>query len=130
MTEELPKNQGFLKFIVIFMGILIVIGLAVIIWKVIDLAKKKAAREKMEAAQQEKMLSQIPSSLMPAAPFAFDFTLESGEQILEISAAPGGLWVRLGKQGMTSRIILVDFTGKVIGEVKVKQSHEIADPAQ
>lgn len=112
------------------MGILIVIGLAVIIWKVIDLAKKKAAREKMEAAQQEKMLSQMSPSHMPGTPFAFDFNLESGERILEMSAASGGLWVRLGKQGMTSRIILVDFTGKVIGQVKVKQSHEIADPAR
>lgn len=125
MTEEVPKTSPFLKFIVIFMGILIVLGLAVVVWKVIDLAKIKAAREKQEAAQAE--LSLKPEQL-PDAPFAFDVTLESGEMILETSATSGGIWFRIGRQGKTSRIIYKDFTGKTIGRIEVKRNHEDVTP--
>lgn len=125
MTEEVPKTSGFLKFIVIFMGILIVLGLGVVVWKVIDLAKQKAAREKMEAAQKE--LTLTPEQV-PGEDFAFEVTLESGEVILEISAAPGGLWVRIGRDGQTSRIIYKDLTGKTIGRIEVKRNHEDVMP--
>ncbi|WP_339860512.1 hypothetical protein [Paremcibacter congregatus] len=122
MTEELPKTSGFLKFIVIFMGILIVVGLAVVVWKVMDLAKKKAAREKLEAAQKERLLTAQERGALPAEPFSFDLNLESGEEILESSSAAAGLWVRIGRDGVTQRIILVDYSGKVIGSIQVKHN--------
>ncbi|MCK5424936.1 MAG: hypothetical protein KAI89_06160 [Emcibacter sp.] len=121
MTEEVPKTSGFLKFIVIFMGILIVLGLTVVVWKVIDLAKQRAARLEMEAAQTEVPL--VPEQVISEA-FAFDVTLESGEVILETSAASGGIWFRIGRDGKTSRIIYKDFTGKTIGRIEVKRNNE------
>ncbi len=125
MTEEVPKNSGFLKFIVIFMAILIVLGLAVVVWKMIDLAKQKAAREKQEAIQQE--LTSGPEQ-MPVEGFAFDLTLGPREVILETSAAANGLWIRIGRDGKTSRIIYKDFTGKTIGRIEVKRDHEDVTP--
>ena len=121
MSEEVPKNSPFLKFIVIFMGILIVLGLGVVVWKVIDLAKQKAAREKREAAQKELMLK--PEQL-PVAGFDFEVTLESDEVILETSATTGGLLFRIGRDGKTDRLIYKDFTGKTLGRIKVKRNHE------
>ncbi|NOZ64945.1 MAG: hypothetical protein GXP00_00330 [Alphaproteobacteria bacterium] len=114
MTEEVPKNSPFLKFIVIFMGILIAVGLAVVVWKVIDLAQQKAAREKREAAELVQ-----PASQLPEQPFAFDVTLAAGEVILESTAAPGGLWLRIGRDDKTSRMIFMDYAGKTLGRIKV-----------
>ena len=121
MSEEVPKNSPFLKFIVIFMGILIVLGLGVVVWKVIDLAKQKAAREKREAAQKELMLK---TEQLPVAGFDFEVTLESDEVILETSATTGGLLFRIGRDGKTDRLIYKDFTGKTLGRIKVKRNHE------
>jgi hypothetical protein len=114
MTEEVPKNSPFLKFIVIFMGILIAVGLAVVVWTVIDLAQQKAAREKREAAELV-----LPASKLPERPFAFEVTLPPGEVILESTAAPGGLWLRIGRDGKTSRMIYMDYAGKTLGRIKV-----------
>lgn len=125
MTEEVPKTSGFLKFIVIFMGILIVLGLTVVVWKVIDLAKQRAARLEMESAQTEVPL--VPEQVI-SDKFAFDVTLESGEVILETSATSGGIWFRIGRDGKTSRIIYKDFTGKTIGRIEIKRDHEKAMP--
>ncbi len=118
----MPKNYGFLKFIVIFMGVLIVLGLAVVVWKVIDLAKQKAAREKSEAARQEQMTPPQPAGRQFDKPFDFDLALESDERILETTANPAGLWLRIGRGGRTERMILVDFSGKVIGRIQVKHN--------
>ncbi len=106
------------------MGVLIVLGLAVVVWKVIDLAKQKAAREEMEAAKKELVITPAPVEQMPETSFAFDLTLESGERILETSAAAGGLWIRIGQDGKSSRLILVDYSGKIIGTIQVKRDHE------
>lgn len=125
MTEEVPKTSKFLKFIVIFMGILIVLGLTVVVWKVIDLAKQRAARVEMETAQAELILT--PEQVI-SDKFAFDVTLESGEVILQTSATSGGIWFRIGRNGKTSRIIYKDFTGKTIGRIEIKRDHEKAMP--
>lgn len=104
------------------MGILIVIGLAVVVWKVMDLAKKKAAREKIEAVQKELTLKESERGALAKDPFAFDLHLESGEQIMETSAAAAGLWVRIGRDGMARRILLLDYTGRVLGTIQVKRN--------
>lgn len=115
------------------MGVLIILGLMVVVWKVIDLAKQKAAREKREAMEQAHTLD--PATLSPAhsqkmiAPFAYDLSLSAGERILETSAAANGLWIRIGSGGMTNRIILKDFDGKTIGKIMVKQNDKNAVPA-
>ena len=126
----MPKNYGFLKFIVIFMGILIVLGLAVVVWKVIDLAKQKAAREKREAMEQQNSpVVRIPKGQQQ--PFEFEIQLESGEEILEMTSAPNGLWIRIGKQSETHRMLLLDYSGKPIGQITVTQGQKNgALPAQ
>ena len=111
------------------MGILIVLGLVVVVWKVIDLAKQKAVREEMEAAQQGVIVAPEPTFRTPSASFAFEVTLESGEKILETTSAPEGLWIRIGRDGKTERIILKDRTGKIIGRIKVKRSDDAPVPA-
>ena len=103
------------------MAILIVFGLVVVVWKVIDLAKQKAAREEMEAAQEEKVV--IPQE-RPITGFAFDVTLESDEVILETSVTTGGILFRIGRHGKTDRLIYKDFSGKTIGRIGVTRNHE------
>ena len=110
------------------MGILIVLGLVVVVWKVIDLAKQKAAREEMEAAQQGVIVEPESTFRTSGAPFSFEVTLESGEKILETTSAPEGLWIRIGRDGKTERIILKDRTGKTIGRIKVKRTHDASVP--
>ncbi len=112
------------------MGILIAVGLVVVVWKVIDLAKQKAAREKREALQQEQTTEpatfvQIPGQL----PFAHDLPLGEGERIIEISPAANGLWIRIAVGGKTRRIILKDFAGKTTGTIKIKRDDEDAASA-
>ncbi len=112
------------------MGILIAIGLVVVVWKVIDLAKQKAAREKREALQQEQTIEPATFAHVPGQPpFAHDLALAEGEKIIEISPAPNGLWIRIGADGKTRRIILKDFAGKTIGTIKIKRDDEEAASA-
>jgi len=116
MTEEVPKNHSFLKFIVIFMGILIALGLIVVVWKVIDLAQKRAARQEQQA---------VMPVAMPDRSFDFEVMLNPGETILETSAAGQDLWIRTGRDGKTSRLILVNRTGKIIGTIRVPTSSTV-----
>lgn len=97
----------------------------VVIWRIMDLAKQKAARLEIEATQ-EALTLKPPQG--PGATFAFDVMLESGEVILETTAAADGLWFRIGRDGKTSHLIYKDFTGKVIGRIEVKRNHEEAMP--
>lgn len=108
------------------MGILIVLGLGVVVWKVIDLAKQKAAREKQAAMQTEQPFVSQASNPVSFESFSVDLHLESGENIQDTSATSGGLWLRIGKNGETSRLILVDLSGKIIGNIHIKQDHEKA----
>ena len=117
----MPNNQGFLKFIVIFMGILIVVGLAVIVWKMVDLAKQKAAREKNEAQQQEKVQMPVEPASSSFDDFSHHLSLESGERILETTATNGGIWVRIGKDGVSSRMVLITIKDGVKGTVQIKR---------
>jgi len=119
MTEEVPKNHSFLKFIVIFMGILIALGLIIVVWKVIDLAQKRAARQEQQATVET----------VRNKSFDFEVMLNPGERILETSAAGQDLWIRTGRDGKTSRLILVDRAGKIIGTIRVKQNNDNAAPA-
>ena len=75
-------------------------------------------------AMQKELVTQPEQ--VPDKAFAFDVSLESGEVILETSAAPGGIWIRIGRDGKTRRIIYKDFTGKTIGRIGVKRNHEDA----
>ncbi len=96
-----------------------------VVWKVIDLAKQRAARLEMEAAQQELILK--PEQVSNAG-FSFDMNLESGEVILETTAAANGLWFRIGRDGKTDRLIYKDFTGNTIGRIEVKRDDEETVP--
>ncbi|VAV90876.1 hypothetical protein MNBD_ALPHA01-611 [hydrothermal vent metagenome] len=112
------------------MGILIAIGLVVVVWKVIDLAKQKAAREKREALQQEQTIEPATAAQISGQlPFAHDLPLGEGEKIIEISPAANGLWIRIGADGVTRRIILKDFAGRTIGTIKIKRDDEDAASA-
>jgi len=111
------------------MGILIILGLIVVVWKVIDLAKQKAAREKSEAMQQAQTIEPAMAARVFGKSFAYDLSLAPKEKILETTAAANGLWIRIGEGGNTSRIILKDFAGKTIGMINIKRDHEEAVPA-
>jgi len=102
------------------MGVLIALGLAVVVWKMVDLAKQKAARTQGAAARQERKAPPLAAGRRFEAPFAFDLSLEPDERILETTPAAAGLWLRIGRGGVTQRIILVDDAGRIIGSIQVK----------
>ncbi len=108
------------------MGILIIIGLIVVVWKVIDLAKQKAAREKKETIQQVQTLEPVTDTQVFGKSLVHDLSLAPKEKILEMTAAANGLWIRIGEGGSTSRIILKDFAGKTIGTINIKRDDEKA----
>ncbi len=112
------------------MGILIIIGLIVVVWKVIDLAKQKAAREKKEVLQQERTLEPDTGTTIAkqafGKSFSHDLSLAPKEKILEMTAAANGLWIRIGQGDRTRRIILKDFSGKTLGVINIKRDNEAA----
>ena len=90
-----------LKALVIGMGILIVIGVVVLVYAIVDRASKTGARETM-AAQSK-------------------IDLPAGAEIVETSIGDGRIVVRLSLSDGNQRLLLIDAdTGDRIGAINLK----------
>ena len=114
--EQMPKNYRLLKGIVITLGILIVVMLIILVVASIN---KYNDQKRAEAALVEKYQSSRPVSSPINTPFEIDLPLEPGQQILSAESGANGILIRIGTD-MTQQIILVDYSGKIIGTINVK----------
>lgn len=112
----MPKNYRLLKGIVITLGILIV---AMIILLVVASVMKYNDQKRAESELVEKYQnSQVTQSVYTEA-FSMNFSLEEGEEVLSADSSSQGILVSIGSGGTTSKIILIDFSGKIVGTINV-----------
>jgi hypothetical protein len=125
MTEvQMPKNGRGLKFLVVFMGVLIIIGVAVVIGTIAKRMMKAADKEKKEAELREK--SKMPQSeqskYVALKNFNIDYKPEAGMKVLGAEFGDGAIILRIGTASKTKKIIFLGTDGQVIGTVNIKES--------
>ncbi len=113
----MPKNYKLLKGIVITLGILIVVMVIILI---VASIMKYNDQKRAEAALVEKYRSsnvaQAPTSNHP---FEIDLPLEEGEQIISVQSGATGILINIGTNGVTNKIIIVDYNGAITGTINV-----------
>lgn len=112
----MPKNYKLLKGIVITLGILIVVMVVVIIVAAINQYNEQKSAE-ASLVQKYEMSEGPISSVM--RPFEMDLNLEDGEQVIATSSSERGILVTIGKKGEVSKILLIDYRGKITGTINV-----------
>lgn len=113
----MPKNFPLLKGIVIILGILIIAMLVIlVVASIMKYNDQKAA----EAALVEKYQDSQVIKQSEAAPFVIDLTLDEGQEILSTQTGDKGILVNIGDRDVIKRIILIDYTGKIIATINVQ----------
>lgn len=113
----MPKNYKLLKGIVITLGILIVVMVVVL---VVASIMKYNDQKRAEAALVEKYQSSTTSVSNSSTPFEMDLTLEEGQEIISADSNDNGILVRIGANGATEKILLIDNSGAVAGTINIK----------
>ncbi len=114
----MPKNFRLLKGIVITLGVLIVVMVVVII---VTAVMKYNEQKNAEAALVEKYRAANPQNVaLSGSPFEIDLQLQAGQQIISAESGNNGVLLRIGTNGVTDKIILVDYSGKITGTINIK----------
>ncbi|HPF46022.1 MAG: hypothetical protein KDF58_10190 [Alphaproteobacteria bacterium] len=117
MTEEpMPKNYRLLKGIVITLGILIV---AMVILIITASIMKYNDQKSAEAALVDKYQSSQSIVSENIKPFKLDLPLEAGEEVLSVSSNDRGMLVSIGKEGRIQKILLIGYSGKILGTINI-----------
>ena len=112
----MPKNYRLLKGIVITLGILII---AMVILLVVASVMKYNDQKSAEAALVEKYQSSQVTRSVGSEEFSMNLSLEVGEEILSADSSDQGMLVSIGKDETILKIILIDFSGKIVGTINV-----------
>ena len=114
----MPKNFKLLKGIVITLGILII---AMVIVLVVASIMKYNDQKRAEAALVEKYQASNPVNRSTTAePFEIDLSLDNGQQIISAESGEAGILIRIGTNGVTTKIIIVDYSGNITGTINIK----------
>ena len=117
----MPVNPRVLKWIVIILGILIVLGLGVIIITIANRLGNMAEKKEAERLKQAELAATLPMPVEPAwavtggtaFPTDVNVPLEAGENISSAQMVPQGLLLVLQRDGQTTGILLVGPDGAV-----------------
>ncbi len=112
----MPKNYRLLKGIVITLGILII---AMVIILVVASVMKYNDQKRAEAALVEKYQTAQTVNPTEAKPFEVSLALEPGQEIISVDSSDKGILVSVGTGGVADKILLIDYSGKIIGTVNV-----------
>ena len=52
-------------------------------------------------------------------PFKLDLPLEAGEEVLSVSSNDRGMLVSIGKEGRIQKILLIGYSGKILGTMNI-----------
>lgn len=116
IEEPMPKNYRLLKGIVITLGVLIVVMIVILIVASIN---KYNDQKSDEAALVEKyQTSKIVKSTV-TSPFEMDLNLAEDQVIISTSSSDKGILVTIGHNTTAEKIILIDYSGKVVGTINV-----------
>ena len=115
----MPVNPRFLKWIVIILGILIVVGIVVIGVTIASRLSKMAERQ--EAEKQAELAALQPKPVEPAWAMTGGLTfpenvtvaLEAGENVAAAQMVPQGLLLTIQRGGETTGLLLVSPDGTV-----------------
>lgn len=113
----MPKNYKLLKAIVITLGILII---AMVIILIVASIMKYNDQKRVEAALVEKYeTSREPSLPITTQPFEMNLSLESGQDVISVDNGDQGIMVRVGQNGKTQKILLIDYSGNITGTINI-----------
>lgn len=102
----------------ITLGVLII---AMVIILIVASIMKYNDQKRAEAALVEKYRESQPAvTNSNSQPFEVDIELESGHEIISAESSTQGILMRIGQNGVTKKILLIDFSGKVVGTVNIK----------
>ncbi len=113
----MPKNYRLLKGIVITLGILIIVMVIVLI---VASVMKYKDQKRAEAALVERYQSSQVQKPNLAAPFEIDLNLETDQEVLSVDNGYNNLLVRIGRDRVTEKILLIDYNGKITGTINIK----------
>ena len=113
----MPKNYQLLKGIVITLGILIIV---MVITLVVASVMKYNDQKRAEAKLVEKYST--PQSLNPTVsmPFNISLILEPGQEIITVEGHDLGILLSLGTADVIEKILLVSFSGKIMGTINTR----------
>ena len=113
----MPKNYKLLKAIVITLGILII---AMVIILIVASIMKYNDQKRAEAALVERYeASRQAAPVSAAGPFEMDLELEDGQEVISAESGEKGILVRIGQNGATQKILLIDYSGNITGTINV-----------
>ncbi len=102
----------------ITLGILIIAMVIVLI--VASIMKyndqKRAEAELVERYEASRQAAPATTS----DPFDMDLNLEAGQEIISAESGEQGILVRIGQNGATQKILLIDYSGRIAGTINVK----------
>lgn len=76
-------------------------------------------QKRAEVALVEKYQSSKVNQSVNAESFSMNLTLVPGEEVISADSSDQGILVRIGQDGATSKIILIDFSGKIVSTINV-----------
>lgn len=112
----MPKNYRLLKGIVITLGILII---AMVIILVVASVMKYNDQKREETALVEKYQTNKVVKSSEVKPFEISLALEPGQEIISVDSSDKGILVSVGAAGVADKILLIDYSGKIIGTINV-----------
>lgn len=112
----MPKNYRLLKGIVITLGILII---AMVIILVVASVMKYNDQKREEAALVEKYQTIQTVNPTVVKPFEISLALEPGQEIISVDSSDKGILVRVVGADATEKILLIDYSGAIIGTINV-----------
>lgn len=100
------------------LGILII---AMVIILIVASVMKYNDQKRAEAALVEKY-QQSGSAMqsMDRPPFEMDLILEPGQEIISVQSGEQGILVNVGKNGISEKILLIDYKGNINGTINIK----------
>ncbi len=124
----MPVNPRVLKWIVIILGILIILGLGGIILTIASRLSNMAEKKEAERLQQEAMIER-PMPVEPAwamtggllFPAEVAVPLEAGENVASVQMVPQGLLLTIERGGETTGLLLVSPDGTLRSRFTITQ---------
>jgi flagellar basal body-associated protein FliL len=113
IEEPMPKNQRILKGIVIILGILIIAMVIIIIFASV---MKYNDQKRQEANLVDKYRPKQVVGVINHPPFQAELQLDTGQKVIDVKSNGATIVVQIGIVD-TQKIIMMDYTGKIIGTI-------------
>lgn len=100
----------------ITLGVLIV---AMVVVLIVASINKYNNQKSAEAALVEKYQTSKTVAPTTSSPFEMDLDLAEGQVIISTSSSDKGILLTIGSNATAEKIILIDYSGKIVGTINV-----------